>query len=261
MADTLADMNVMERHNFVIERLMRENRATVADLARATGASEMTIRRDLELLESRGALRRVRGGAVSNLPGGVEPPYAIRAMSGLEAKERLARAVLSLLTDGETVALDTGTTLVAVAKAMEDRQFTVTPLSLHAAFALSPYPGIQLLLPGGQVRSGELSFYGHTPAETFKDLCFDTFVLGCCGVDPVRGATAYNLDDVRVKRAALDAAQRVVLVATAEKLGRTALGRVCSLEEIALVVTDAAPDNPVVEAMQARGVQVVHPQP
>ncbi|WP_063785001.1 DeoR/GlpR family DNA-binding transcription regulator [Streptomyces sp. TP-A0356] len=254
-------MNVLERHNFVIELLMRENRATVADLAHATGASEMTIRRDLEVLESRGALRRVRGGAVSNLPGGVEPPYAIRAMSGMQTKERLARTVLSLLTDGETVALDTGTTLVAVAKAMENRQFTVTPLSLHAAFALSTYSDIQLLLPGGQIRPGELSFHGHTPAETFKELCFDTFVLGCCGVDPAHGATAYNLDDVRVKRAAIDAAQRVILVATAEKLGRVALGRICSVDEIALVVTDAAPDNPVVEAMRERGVQVVHPQP
>ncbi|MEU0009015.1 DeoR/GlpR family DNA-binding transcription regulator [Streptomyces sp. NPDC006314] len=253
-------MNVMDRHNFVIELLMRENRATVADLARATGASEMTIRRDLEVLESRGALRRVRGGAVSNLPGGVEPPYAIRAMSGAEAKERLARTVLTLLTDGETIALDTGTTSVAIAKAMQNRQFTVTPLSLHAAFVLSSFPGVQLLMPGGQVRPEELSFYGQTPVQTFKDLCFDTFVLGCCGVDPARGATAYNLDDVQVKRAAVESAQRVILVATAEKLGRTALSRICSLEEIALVVTDASPDNPVVETMQARGVKVVHPE-
>lgn len=64
----------MDRHKFVVALLMKENRATVAELAGATGASEMTIRRDLEVLESRGALRRVRGGAVSNLPGGVEPP-------------------------------------------------------------------------------------------------------------------------------------------------------------------------------------------
>ncbi|MGW0754671.1 DeoR/GlpR family DNA-binding transcription regulator [Streptomyces sp. NPDC002587] len=249
----------MERHRFVVALLMKENRATVADLAAATGASEMTIRRDLEALESRGALRRVRGGAVSNLPGGVEPPYAIRAMSGAQAKERLAATVVKLLTDGETVALDTGTTAVAVARAMAGRKFTVTPLSLHAAFTLSGQPGIQLVLPGGQVRPEELSFYGRTPVQTFQDLCFDTFVLGCCGVDPVQGATAYNLDDVEVKRAAVAAAQRVVLVATADKLGRAALGRICTMEQIALLVTDAPEDSPVVEELRARGVEVVHP--
>ncbi|GGS10534.1 DeoR family transcriptional regulator [Streptomyces nojiriensis] len=252
-------MNVMERHKFVVGLLMQQNRATVAELAQATGASEMTIRRDLEVLESRGALRRVRGGAVSSLPGGVEPPYAIRAMSGAQAKERLARAVVELLTDGETVALDTGTTAVAIAKAMADRQLTVAPLSLHAAFTLSAFPGIQLVMPGGQVRPEELSFYGHAPVQTFKDLCFDTFILGCCGVDPVQGATAYNLDDVQVKRAAVASAQRVILVATADKIGRAALGRICSMEEIALVVTDAPADSPAIEVLRDQGVEVVHP--
>ncbi|MFE2293863.1 DeoR/GlpR family DNA-binding transcription regulator [Streptomyces sp. NPDC059452] len=249
----------MERHKFVVDLLMKENRATVAELARAAGASEMTIRRDLEVLESRGALRRVRGGALSNLPGGVEPPYAIRAMSGGEAKERLARTVVELLTDGETVALDTGTTAVAIAKAMAGRQLTVAPLSLHAAFALSGHSGVQLLMPGGRVRPEELSFYGHTPVQTLEDLCFDTFILGCCGVDPAQGATAYNLDDVQVKRAAVKAAQRVILVATADKLGRTALGRICPMDQIALIVTDAPDDSSVVQELRDQGVEVVRP--
>lgn len=251
-------MNVTDRHNFVVQLLMRENRSTVAELARATGASEMTIRRDLEVLEAHGALRRVRGGAVSNLPGGVEPPYAIRAMSGGEAKDRLARTVLGLLTDGETIALDTGTTAVAVAKAMATRHFTAVPLSLHAAHELSRSTSIQMVLPGGQVRPGELSFYGTTPVRILRELCLDTFIMGCCGIDPVQGATAYNLDDVQVKRAAVASAQRIILVATAEKLGRTALGRICDAEDIALVVTEAAPGTPVVDELRARGVKVVH---
>ncbi|MEU2392350.1 hypothetical protein [Streptomyces sp. NPDC007369] len=105
-----------------------------------------------------------------------------------------------LLTDGETVALDTGTTAVAVAEAMAGRRLTVTPLSPHAVFALAGNPGVRLVVPGGQVRAEELSFHGDTPARTLKELCFDTFVLGCCGVDPVQGATAYGLDDVQSTR-------------------------------------------------------------
>lgn len=251
-------MNLADRHKFVVQLLMRENRSTVAELARATGASEMTIRRDLEVLEARGALRRVRGGAVSSLPGGVEPPYAIRAMSGGEVKERLAQAALKLLTDGETVALDTGTTAVAVARTMATRQFTVVPLSLHAANELAGGTGIRMVLPGGQVRPGELSFYGGTPVRSLQELCLDTFILGCCGIDPIRGATAYNLDDVQVKRAAVASAQRVILVATGEKLGRTALGRICDVEDIAVVVTDAPPGTPVVDELRARGLNIVH---
>ncbi|MCP9962921.1 DeoR family transcriptional regulator [Streptomyces somaliensis] len=111
-------MNVAERHRFILSQLSERSRASVAELARSTKTSEMTIRRDLELLESRGALRRVHGGAVSTLLSGVEPPYAVRAMVGGDAKARLADEVVRLLNDGETVALDTGTTAVAIARAM-----------------------------------------------------------------------------------------------------------------------------------------------
>ncbi|MEV5505583.1 DeoR/GlpR family DNA-binding transcription regulator [Streptomyces orinoci] len=251
-------MTVAERHRFILSLLTERNRASVAELARATEASEMTIRRDLELLESRGALRRVHGGAVNTLLSGVEPPYAVRAMIGGEDKARLAKVVVGLLNDGETVALDTGTTAVAIAEAMAERRLTVTPLSLHATHPLAAGEGIRLLLPGGQIRPGELSFYGEMAVRTFEDLRFDTFILGCCGVDAANGATAYNLDDVHVKRAAVRAAQRVILVATAEKLGRVALGRICSVEQLSLVVTDAPRGTPAVEELRAAGANILH---
>ncbi|URM89180.1 DeoR/GlpR family DNA-binding transcription regulator [Streptomyces sp. MRC013] len=251
-------MNVAERHRFILSQLSERGRASVAELARSTRTSEMTIRRDLELLESRGALRRVHGGAVSTLLSGVEPPYAVRAMVGGDAKARLAEEVVRLLNDGETVALDTGTTAVAIARAMAGHRFTVTPLSLHAACVLAEHEGVRLLVPGGQVRPGELSFYGETALRTFEDLRYDTFVLGCCGVDVANGATAYNLDDVHVKRTAAASARRIVLVATAEKLGRVALGRICPVEQIDIVVTDGPPGNPVVEDLRAAGVNIRH---
>ncbi|MFF4604732.1 DeoR/GlpR family DNA-binding transcription regulator [Streptomyces sp. NPDC001339] len=254
----ISGMNVAERHRFILSLLAERNRASVAELARSTKASEMTIRRDLELLESRGALRRVHGGAVSALLSGVEPPYAVRAMVGGEGKAKLADVVVGLLSDGETVALDTGTTAVAIAKAMTGRRLTVTPLSLHATIPLADSEGIRLLLPGGQVRPGELSFYGQTALRTFEDLRYDTFILGCCGIDAANGATAYNLDDVHVKRVAAQSARRIILVATAEKLGRVALGRICSVDQLDLVVTDARQGTPAVEELRAAGVDIIH---
>ncbi|TJZ57389.1 DeoR/GlpR transcriptional regulator [Streptomyces piniterrae] len=251
-------MNVAERHRFILSLLTDRNRASVAELARSAKASEMTIRRDLEVLESRGALRRVHGGAVSALLSGVEPPYAVRAMVGGESKAKLAKVVVELLNDGETVALDTGTTAVAIAQAMAGRRLTVTPLSLHATYPLTENEGIRLLLPGGQVRPGELAFYGETALRTFEDLRYDTFILGCCGLDAANGATAYSLDDVHVKRVAARSARRTIVAATAEKLGRVALGRICSVEQISLVVTDAPQGAPAIEELRAAGVDIIH---
>jgi DeoR/GlpR family transcriptional regulator of sugar metabolism len=251
-------MNIAERHQLLLNILAEHHRASVSDLARAVGSSEMTIRRDLEILEARGALRRVYGGAVNALLSGVEPPFAVRVLQDATTKDRLAKAVMELLDDGETVTLDTGTTTVAIARAMKDRLLTVTPLSLHAAFELSTHKGIQLLMPGGQIREGELSAYGEMATRTFQDLRYDTFILGSCGVDATAGATAHNLDDVQVKRAAVRAARRVVVVATAEKLGRTTFGRICPIEDIGLVVTDASPDAAAVQELRAEGVEIQH---
>ncbi|MET9296743.1 DeoR/GlpR family DNA-binding transcription regulator [Streptomyces sp. NPDC003077] len=251
-------MNVADRHRYILSLLTERNRASVAELARATKASEMTIRRDLELLEGKGALRRVHGGAVSALLSGVEPPYAVRALVGGETKAKLADAVVGMLKDGETVALDTGTTAVAVAQAMTDRRLTVTPLSLHAAIPLSQSEGIRLLLPGGQVRPGELSFHGETALRTFEDLRYDTFILACCCVDVTNGATAYSLEDVHVKRVAARAAGRIILVATGDKLGRVALGRICPVDQLDVLVTDAPPGTPALEEMRSAGVNIVH---
>jgi DeoR/GlpR family transcriptional regulator of sugar metabolism len=250
-------VSVVERHQQVLSILSERTRASVAELARATEASEMTIRRDLEVLESQGALQRVHGGAVSTLLSGVEPPYTVRSMVNAEAKAKLGAAVVGLLKDGETVALDTGTTAVAVATAMKDRRLTVTPLSFHAAQHLTAHEGIQLLMPGGQVRKGELSFYGELAVRTFEELRYDTFILSCCGVDAATGATAYNLDDVHVKRTAVRAARRTVLVATAEKLGRVTFGRICPPEQISLVVTDAPPTAESVRELLAAGLEVI----
>ncbi|ONH25102.1 DeoR/GlpR family DNA-binding transcription regulator [Pseudofrankia asymbiotica] len=249
-------MNAAERHRLVLTVLAERNRASVAELAKVTGTSEMTVRRDLEQLESQGALRRVHGGAVSALLSGVEPPYAVRALAGAETKARLAAAVVELLRDGETVALDTGTTAVAVAAAMAERQLTVTPLSLHAATRLGACDGIQLLMPGGQVRRGELSFHGALTVRTFEELRYDTFILSCCGVDATTGATAYDLDDVQVKRAAVRAARRTLLVATADKLGHVTFGRICPPDQISLLITDAPRTAAPVRELLAAGVEV-----
>lgn len=251
-------MTAAARHQRIVEVLTERNRATVGELAAIADASEMTIRRDLEALENLGVLRRVHGGAVNLLLSGVEAPYAIRAMAAPETKAKIAAAVAGLLEDGETVVLDSGTTAVAVARAMRERRLTVTPLSLHATEELSRQESIHLLMAGGKVRPGELSFHGEMTERVFTDLCYDTFVMGCCGVDVAAGATAHTLEDVPVKRAAIRAARRTIAVVTADKLGRVTFGRICPLEKIDLIVTDAEPGLQHVEDLRAAGASILH---
>jgi DeoR/GlpR family transcriptional regulator of sugar metabolism len=138
-----------ERQRIIVERLRDAEQVAVAELASATGASEMTVRRDLDHLAARGVLRRVHGGAVPASPSGVEPPFAARATAAAGAKRAIAAAAAELIRDGETIVLDSGTTALELARLLRGRPVTVMPLSLHAARELADDPGERLLLPGG----------------------------------------------------------------------------------------------------------------
>ncbi len=245
-----------ERLKKIADAVGETGRLSVAELAELTGASEMTIRRDLEVLADQGVLERYRGGARSLLLRGEEPPFALRAQDGLEVKRRLAVEVAALIADGESVVVDSGTTCLEVARALHRRRLTVMPLSLHAANALTGAPQLQLLLPGGEPRVGELALTGPLTEASLAALRFDTAVIGCCGLPVADGLTAYDLADAAIKRAAIASARRVIAVTEAAKLSRTALAFVTPASALHAVVTDRSAPDDETEALTAAGVAV-----
>jgi DeoR/GlpR family transcriptional regulator of sugar metabolism len=249
-------MDVLTRHQMIMQALREHSPVLVGELATSLQCSEMTVRRDLESLERSGGLRRVHGGAASVFLSAEETPYDIRTLESRDAKASIANAVAGLLTDGETVILDGGTTAMEVARALRSRRMTVMPLALRPIFELHECPGIKLLLPGGEVRPGELSLMGGLTEHSFSQLRFDTFVLGPCGIDVTAGITTHLLAEAAVKRSAAKASKRVIVVADSSKLGRVAFGHVCDLGDIDILVTDASADDLIVSQLVAAGVDV-----
>ncbi len=243
----------MSRLRQITEAVRDAGSLGVAELAALTGASEMTIRRDLEVLASQGVLERFRGGARSLLLRGSEPPFALRFDENAEAKRRIAAVVASLIADGESVVLDSGTTCLEVARLLHDRRLTVMPLSLHAVNALSSSASLTLLVPGGRPRPGELALTGPLTLASLSALRFDTAVIGCCGLSAEHGLTAFDLEDAAVKRAAISSARRVIAAVDASKLTRTALAFVAPVSSLDAVVTDAEGSVD----LEAAGVTVV----
>ncbi len=243
-----------DRLRQIADAVRERGQLTVAALADLTGASEMTIRRDLEALADQGLLERYRGGARSLLLRGEEPPFALRSQEGVETKRRIAAEVAALIADGEAVVIDSGTTCLEVARALEHRRLTVMPLSLHAANALAGAPDLKLLLPGGEPRPGELALTGPLTEASLGALRFDTAVIGCCGLTAAGGLTAHDLADAAVKRAAIASARRVIAVADGAKFCRTALAFVVPASALDAVVTDN--DAPVAETDALAGLGV-----
>lgn len=250
-------MSTADRHRQIARVVKESGSATVPDLAELTGASEMTIRRDLDVLAAQGVLERVRGGARTLLLRGEEPPFALRAHEAIEAKRRIAAEVSALIADGETVVLDSGTTCLEVARLLHQRPVTVMPVSLQAIRVLSENPGqASLLVPGGRPRTAEGALTGPLTLASLAALRFDTAVIGCCGLSAAEGLTAYDLDDAAVKKASITSARRVILATDGSKLGRTAHAYVGPSSLLHTLVTDDAAPATELAALEAAGTVV-----
>ncbi|ACU77461.1 transcriptional regulator, DeoR family [Catenulispora acidiphila DSM 44928] len=250
-------MSTADRHRQIARVVKESGSATVPELAELTGASEMTIRRDLDVLAAQGVLERVRGGARTLLLRGEEPPFALRAHEAIEAKRRIAAEVSALIADGETVVLDSGTTCLEVARLLHQRPVTVMPVSLQAIRVLSENPGqASLLVPGGRPRTAEGALTGPLTLASLAALRFDTAVIGCCGLSAAEGLTAYDLDDAAVKKASITSARRVILATDGSKLGRTAHAYVGPSSLLHTLVTDDAAPAEELAALEAAGTVV-----
>ena len=250
-------MGNAERHRLIAQAVRDSGRVTVPELAVLAGASEMTIRRDLDVLAAQGVLERFRGGARTLLLRGEEPPFALRAQEGLEAKRRIAGVVAGLVGDGESVLLDSGTTCLEVARLLRGRRVTVMALSLQAVHVLSDAPApMVLMVAGGRPRSGEGALTGPLTLASLAALRFDTAVLGCCGLSAGEGLTAYDLDDAAVKKAVVACTRRIVAAADGSKLGRTAHAYVGPSSLVHTLVTDATAPPDEVAALEETGTVV-----
>ncbi len=249
-------MKSAERQRIIVERLREAPRVAVTELVQATGASDMTVRRDLDFLAAQGVLKRVHGGAISVLPAGVEPPFAARSTADVAAKVAIARAAVEYLRDGETIVLDSGTTALEVARLLRNRTMTVMPLSLHIAHELADAPGIRLLMPGGEPRKGELALVGPLTLASLRALRFDVAVLSPCAFGLESGLTAFDLGDAEVKLQAMEVATRSMILADGAKWDRAALAYICPVERPDLIITDSSAPESARAALAERGVFV-----
>lgn len=242
-------------------RLAIEQRGFVstADLAAEFGVSEVTVRSDVVSLEPSG-VERVHGGAVLR-PAGAEASFELAASTLVEQKRRIGEAAAALVDPGSAIAIDVGTTGVAVAQALVRRadleRVTVITNSLSAALALEPaIPRFDVIVSGGTLRPLQHSLVAPFAAEGFQRLRVDTAFVGCTGVHADHGVTNINVAEAELKRVIAGIAGRVVIVADASKLDRVDAGHVLGLDEISALVTGAEADPTAVGSLRAAGVTV-----
>lgn len=232
-------MIAAQRRARIVELVNRRGILSVEELSRQVGASLMTIRRDLTLLDGQGVLRRTHGGAVA-LAAPRDVPFRRRERLELQAKAAIGRAAAALVQPGETILLDAGTTVLAMAHPLRAvRNLTVVTNSVQVLAELWSRPEIRVVALGGVARPGSGSVTGSLAEKALAEIRVDRAFLGTTGITPRWEVSNSDLDLAALQRRILSAARESYLLADHTKFGRTGLAIVSPLRAFTSVITDA----------------------
>lgn len=244
------------RMRAVSDLVRRLGVVSVGELAERFEVSEMTVRRDLQLLHERNVIERTHGGAVALERRLDEPPWVHRLGQHAEAKASIGEQAAASVADGSTVFLGSGTTTLAVAEALADRQhLTVVTNALPIASRLAS-TALDVVVVGGFLRHREMSLIGHLAERVLDELRCDEVVMGMRGVDPDHGLTSEHLPELVTDQAIMRISDRLTVVADASKLGHVAATRAGPIDAAARLVTDDGASPDLVAAIRSRGVEV-----
>jgi DeoR family transcriptional regulator, fructose operon transcriptional repressor len=236
-------LQLIEKHGFV----------TLHELVERLGASESTVRRDLERLDEIGQIRRTRGGAA--YIGEHLTPFEERGTTASAEKQRIAKAVAEQIEPGETVLLDGGTTTLEVARSLIGKPLQVVTNSLPIANLLVNQPTIELILIGGYLYPRTGVALGSLAAAALKDLHVRRVIMSAGGITE-RGLFNSNTLLVDCERQMFDAAEDVWVVADHTKFGRTALAHLCPLSAVHRYFVDNSLDDKWRETIRAAGSEL-----
>lgn len=246
-----------ERRRLILELVKSDGRVLVGSLARHFHTSQVTIRKDLDVLQAQGLILRSHGGALPMQTGVLEDP-TLREKEKLHRKEKLqiAAAAVRMVKEGQVVILDSGTTTTAIARALRDfENLTVITNAVNIAAELSG-SSVEVILTGGTLRQNSFSLVGPIAEETLHRLNADILFLGVDGLDVHYGLSTPNLLEAKVNRAMMDVARLTVAVCDSSKFGRRSLSSIAQISEIDHLICDRGVSRRDLTALKKAGVEI-----
>lgn len=246
-----------ERQRIILDIIHKEGRVLVTELAPRFGASQFTIRNDLNALHGQGLVHRTHGGALPVRVGSLSDP-SFRNKENLmrREKQRIGRAAAKLAKPGQSVILDSGTTTMAVARALRTiGHLTVITAAINIAAELAG-SSIDVIVTGGLLRGDSLSLIGPVAEDTLGRFTADIAFLGADGFDVRFGLTSPNVSEAKIKQLLVEISRRTVVVCDSSKFGLRFLSAVAPPSKIHQVITDTGVSKPDRRFMEDAGIEV-----
>src|SRR5467141_451588 len=243
-----------ERRQAIARVIEEKTRASVIELSKRLSVSEVTIRKDLAVLEEEGSVLRTHGGAISVGRSRAELAFEVRERLHRTEKELIGAEAARLVEDGDSIALDASTTAFQVARHLKARrELTVVTNGIRVATELAGQPSITVLMPGGAVRWEAFSLVGNWGTLMLRQLNIQKAFVGAVGFTLAEGLTDVNSDEAELKRAMVTIAKDVIGVFDYTKGNRVAMATFCATDRLRLVISDERAPADVVSAVRELG--------
>lgn len=250
-----------ERRAKIVETIENKQFISVAQLSNLYNVHETTIRRDLDELESQGLVVRIHGGVVPASIKSDEPVFDARATENIGEKERIGRHAAKSISSGEAIILDSGTTTLEIAHALNDmthlQDITIITNDINIASVLRSNRSITTIVTGGTLFQDSFMLNGQIANESLQKLSVDKAFIGTPALNVEKGLTHFNELLITTKKNMIDAAAEKIVVTDHTKIGRRAMYTFLPINQIDLLITDKQTDKKLIEEMYSNGLKKI----
>ena len=247
-----------QRRDKIFELIREDGQAKVTDLSRIFKVTEVTIRQDLERLENEGFIMREHGGAyLKDIDMNVRN-LQLQNQENVIQKTAIARKAVEFIHDGDTIILDSGSTTTEISKIVSGfKNLTVITNALNIALILGTQTGINVIVTGGEFKAPTLSLTGQKAADFFQNLHVDRLFLATAGIALRSGLTYPGISDICVKRAMIESADEIYLVADSTKIGQNSFASLGALSLINYLITDSNITQEDIEWLKSNDIKFI----
>jgi len=250
-------MLAQERLRKILQEVKRRRAVKVFELSKLFNVSEMTIRRDLYKLSAQGLIQRAYGGAISIEGTALEPTFQEKESVNIEEKRRIGAAAASMIDEGDTICLSTGTTTMQIVKNLAKKNITVVTNSLNNAFELSKLPNIRLFVIGGELRAGSYAMVGPQTREHLQKFYVDKLFLGVNGFSIEHGLTTPSPLEAEICQVMIEIAKETIVVVDHSKLESVSFTKIADIDCVDKLITDSGIDEKYVKQLQEKEIEII----
>lgn len=251
-------MFAQERQQIISEILKEKSSIKVNEISQLLNVSESTIRRDLQEMEEKNLLTRTHGGAVGlDNKTNYEPSFQDKKDERIEQKIRIAEIANNFIQDGDTIILDSGTTILELAKKIKAKNLTIITNSIDIASELSGNSNIDIIVTGGSLRVNTRAMVGNITESVLRNFRVDKVFLGANGISIEEGITTPNFIEAQTKKVMMNHARKAIVLADSSKFENVSFSVICPAKAVSMIITSDDISKRKIREYEEVGVDII----